>query len=102
MGTDRRKFLRISAAAGGAVALGKWPVSATTSSYPGAAGRLLRPARPPHPDPGRHRVHRAIPVRYAVARGHDVTVFNRGRRQADLPASVKHLVGDRTRTTWRP
>lgn len=35
-------------------------------------------------------------VRYAVGRGHKVTVFNRGRRQADLPASVGHLVGDRS------
>ncbi|HEY8617215.1 NAD-dependent epimerase/dehydratase family protein [Phenylobacterium sp.] len=34
-------------------------------------------------------------VRYAVARGHKVTVFNRGRRQADLPAGVEHLTGDR-------
>ncbi|MCI0436355.1 MAG: twin-arginine translocation signal domain-containing protein [Gemmatimonadetes bacterium] len=34
-------------------------------------------------------------VRYAVARGHTVTVFNRGRRQADLPDGVEHLVGDR-------
>lgn len=34
-------------------------------------------------------------VRYAVERGHHVTVFNRGRRQADLPKSVEHLVGDR-------
>jgi 2'-hydroxyisoflavone reductase len=34
-------------------------------------------------------------VRYAVARGHQVTVFNRGRRQADLPDGVEHLQGDR-------
>jgi 2'-hydroxyisoflavone reductase len=34
-------------------------------------------------------------VRYAVERGHRVTVFNRGRSQADLPASVEHLTGDR-------
>jgi 2'-hydroxyisoflavone reductase len=34
-------------------------------------------------------------VNYAVARGHTVTVFNRGQRQADLPASVEHLIGDR-------
>jgi len=34
-------------------------------------------------------------VRYAVARG-QVTVFNRGRRQADLPSSVEHLAGDRS------
>lgn len=34
-------------------------------------------------------------VRYAVSRGHKVTVFNRGRHQADLPESVEHLQGDR-------
>ena len=34
-------------------------------------------------------------VRYAVSRGHKVTVFNRNRRQADLPAGVERLVGDR-------
>ncbi len=34
-------------------------------------------------------------VRYAVARGHQVTVFNRGQRQADLPDGVEHLTGDR-------
>lgn len=34
-------------------------------------------------------------VRLAVARGHRVSVFTRGQRQADLPASVEHLVGDR-------
>jgi 2'-hydroxyisoflavone reductase len=34
-------------------------------------------------------------VRYAVARGHKVSVFNRGRSQADLPDSVEHLLGDR-------
>jgi 2'-hydroxyisoflavone reductase len=34
-------------------------------------------------------------VRYAIARGHKVTVFNRGQREADLPDSVEHLNGDR-------
>jgi len=34
-------------------------------------------------------------VRYAVSRGHTVTVFNRGRRQANLPTEVEHLQGDR-------
>lgn len=38
---------------------------------------------------GPHQVH------YAVERGHRVTVFNRGQRQADLPDSVEHLHGDR-------
>lgn len=34
-------------------------------------------------------------VRYAVSRGHSVTTFTRGRRQADLPAGVERLIGDR-------
>lgn len=34
-------------------------------------------------------------VNYATLRGHQVTVFNRGRRQADIPDSVEHLTGDR-------
>src|SRR5215211_5601336 len=35
-------------------------------------------------------------VREAVSRGHRVTVFNRGQHQAELPASVVHLRGDRS------
>lgn len=34
-------------------------------------------------------------VRHAVARGHHVTIFTRGRRQADLPNDVTRLIGDR-------
>lgn len=34
-------------------------------------------------------------VRYAVSRGHQVSIFTRGRRETDLPASVERLVGDR-------
>jgi len=34
-------------------------------------------------------------VRLAVARGHHVTIFSRGRRNPDLPAEVERLVGDR-------
>lgn len=34
-------------------------------------------------------------VRDAVARGHDVTIFNRGTRPVDLPPEVQHLRGDR-------
>ena len=33
-------------------------------------------------------------VRYAVARGHDVTIFSRGKSRSDVPG-VKHLIGDR-------
>src|SRR5437764_64623 len=34
-------------------------------------------------------------VRYAVARGHRVTIFTRGRRPVDLPNEVVRLIGDR-------
>lgn len=34
-------------------------------------------------------------VRYAVERGHQVSIFTRGRREIDLPESVEQLVGDR-------
>jgi len=33
-------------------------------------------------------------VRYAVERGHAVTIFTRGRTEADIP-EVEHLIGDR-------
>jgi 2'-hydroxyisoflavone reductase len=34
-------------------------------------------------------------VRYALARGHRLTLFNRGRRPQDWPAEVEELTGDR-------
>jgi nucleoside-diphosphate-sugar epimerase len=34
-------------------------------------------------------------VRDLVRRGHDVTIFHRGETEPDLPASVRHLHGDR-------
>ncbi|MEE4329323.1 MAG: NAD-dependent epimerase/dehydratase family protein [Wenzhouxiangella sp.] len=34
-------------------------------------------------------------VRYALARGHRITLFNRGNRSLDWPAPVEELVGDR-------
>ena len=34
-------------------------------------------------------------VRYAAARGHRVTIFTRGRHQAELPNGVTRLIGDR-------
>jgi 2'-hydroxyisoflavone reductase len=34
-------------------------------------------------------------VRYALARGHEVTLFNRGRQKVAWPARVEELIGDR-------
>jgi len=90
--TSRREFLKTTAAAGGALLAG------STS-----AAALLRHSADTRPSGaplsilvlggtgfiGPHL------VRHAVARGHQVTIFTRGRREADLPESVTRLVGDR-------
>jgi len=36
-----------------------------------------------------------LQVRYALARGHKLTLFNRGRRPQEWPAEVEELTGDR-------
>src|SRR3954468_14520522 len=91
--TTRRDFLKSSAMLGG-VLLGS---GAPALAEAAAAGlRATRHAAPidllvlggtgfigPHL------------VRHAVGRGHRVTIFTRGRRQADLPNEVTRLTGDR-------
>jgi 2'-hydroxyisoflavone reductase len=90
----RRDFLKTTAAIGGVGALGLGGVR--TAKAAEALRRLGRAAAPidllvlggtgfigPHL------------VRHAVARGHRVTIFTRGRRQADIPESVIRLQGDR-------
>jgi 2'-hydroxyisoflavone reductase len=39
-------------------------------------------------------------VRYALSRGHKVTLFNRGRRPKEWPAAVEELTGDRDRNDY--
>jgi 2'-hydroxyisoflavone reductase len=95
---SRRDFVKLSAAFGGSLGMAmKYDLSAATAistrSEKIADQGTVRPLRililggtgfiGPHQ------------VRYAVSRGHKVSVFNRGRRQADLPESVEHLLGDR-------
>jgi 2'-hydroxyisoflavone reductase len=93
---DRRTFLRRSAAAGGALAVGSLvPFSLEGSSsavdpvgrQPGRSLRILILGGTGFTGPAQ--------VRYAIDRGHSVTVFNRGRSEADLPPQVEELVGDR-------
>jgi nucleoside-diphosphate-sugar epimerase len=83
--TARRDFLRHTALVGGAFALGfhrRLPISLAAKSLNllilGGTG-LTGPFQ----------------VRYALARGHKVTVFNRGRHNDRLPAGVTELIGDR-------
>ena len=96
MPTSRRSFLKTSAIAGGALGLGIRPASAA-AGQPEARVTAGRPRSAPMRilvlgGTGFIGPHQ---VRYAVERGHHVTIFTRGRRQADLPASVEYLVGDR-------
>jgi 2'-hydroxyisoflavone reductase len=39
-------------------------------------------------------------VRYALARGHRVTIFNRGRKQPEWPGDVQQLLGDRDKNDY--
>lgn len=89
--TDRRQFLRHAALASGALALRN-------------ADRAFAASQPPV-EPAAKALNILIlggtgltgphQVRYAIARGHKVTVFNRGRRNDRLPNGVTELLGDR-------
>ncbi len=99
MSPTRRTFLKLSAAAGAAAGLGLPPGARALSAAASApaAPAESQPVKPMHllilggtgftgPDQ----------VRYALARGHRVTVFNRGKTHpGELPAEVEQLIGDR-------
>ena len=90
MSTNRRDFLKVSSAVGGALALGIAPGLDAASPERQRAARALRililggtSFIGPHQ------------VRYALERGHTVTLFNRGRTNVDLFPDVEKLRGDR-------
>src|SRR4051794_2310347 len=83
--TSRREFLRHSGVAGGALALGmRRPLPIERA--PTRLDLLIL---------GGTGLTGPYQVRYALARGHKVTVFNRGRRNDRLPPGVTELIGDR-------
>ena len=88
--TGRREFVKQTLVAGSAIGIGGLSLARESVARVAPAPRALRILilggtgfTGPHQ------------VRYAMERGHNVTVFNRGRRQADLPAGVSYLQGDR-------
>jgi len=98
MSTSRRTFLKLSAIAGGSVGLGLMPGASAFSEVingtVGSFGKAVKPLRilflggtgftGPHQ------------VRYALSRGHKVTVFNRGKTHpGELPKEAEQLIGDR-------
>jgi len=86
--TTRRKFIRLSAATTGALTLGvRQAFSASAESKPKPLNILIL---------GGTGFTGPYQVRYALARGHKVTTFNRGKTHpGELPAEVEQLIGDR-------
>ena len=88
MNTTRRTFIKVSALTGGAVGLGM------------LSARALRAADKPKPMNililGGTGFTGPFQVKYALNRGHKVTVFNRGKSHpGELPEGVEQLLGDR-------
>jgi 2'-hydroxyisoflavone reductase len=83
----RRELLKAGAAAGLATLLGRASGLAAASTAAPRPLRILILGGTGFTGP--HQ------VRYALARGHRITLFNRGRRPQDWPAGVEELTGDR-------
>ena len=91
MSTSRRKFLKLSALAGGGIGLGLMPGMAETIGAMRRAPKGLRILIL-----GGTGFTGPQQVRYALSRGHKVTVFNRGRTHpGELPKEAEQLLGDR-------
>src|ERR1700704_875938 len=82
MAASRRDLFRLSALAASVLALpavaGPRPLEPMRLLILGGTGLI-----------GPHQ------VRYALARGHHVTIFNRGRQKETWPGPVEELLGDR-------
>ena len=89
--TNRRDFLKSTAAASGVLLTGGLPAlaqAASTGSTPRAAPLSILVLG------GTGFIGPHL-VNHAVARGHKVTIFTRGRHDAEIPESVVRLIGDR-------
>lgn len=87
MSISRRNLIKLGALAG---TLGLSTRNVLASVGPGQAGKPLRILIL-----GGTGFIGPYQVRYALSRGHKVTVFNRGQRESDLPAAIEYLKGDR-------
>ncbi len=100
MSLDRRSFLKSSALLGGALGLGALPSFAQASAAPtftsdgvDASAEIVAPLR--ILILGGTGFIGPYQVKYALDRGHKITLFNRGKTNADLFPDVPRLIGDR-------
>jgi 2'-hydroxyisoflavone reductase len=87
MDTRRRDFLKTAALGIPAIGLSTRPFAASAPAEPAASLRLLILGGTGFTGP--HQ------VRYALSRGHKVTLFNRGKQPQTWPGEVEELLGDR-------
>ena len=100
MAPTRRDFLRTAATASGALGLGILPdVAGAASVAPAKASTLRTPEKTVAPKKililGGTSFIGPRQVEYALARGHTITLFNRGRTNPQLFPTVEKLHGDR-------
>ncbi|MDE2980421.1 MAG: NAD-dependent epimerase/dehydratase family protein [Gemmatimonadota bacterium] len=103
MTTNRRDFLKTTAAAGGAVAagMGSFALTGCAAEGDGPAAGSQGAGQPGAARPLRILILGGTgfigphQVEYALSRGHEVTLFNRGRTNAQLFPEVEKLIGDR-------
>ena len=95
MGTTRKDFLRLSAAAGGALGLGLSPGRLTAAvAHSSLATSQEAPRKIDVLILGGTGFIGPLQVRYALERGHNVTLFNRGSGREMFP-ELETLIGDR-------
>ncbi len=95
MGTTRKDFLRLSAAAGGALGLGLTPRALRASPLTGNHAQSQEaPRKIDILILGGTGFIGPFQVRYALSRGHNVTLFNRGSGREMFP-DLETLIGDR-------
>jgi 2'-hydroxyisoflavone reductase len=98
MSTNRRTFLKLSALASGSIGFGLVPgaseLLAAGNTAGSSIGKAVKPLR--ILILGGTGFTGPFQVRYALSRGHKVTVFNRGKTHpGELPKEAEQLIGDR-------
>jgi 2'-hydroxyisoflavone reductase len=100
MSTTRRQFLHTTAVSAAALGLGGLATT-TVAADQGAAGSTpLAPRRIRLLILGGTGFIGPHQVRYAVERGHEVTIFNRGRSAPGVFTGVEEVIGDRAANNY--